>query len=222
LKEGDAVKSVASMMVVVLLLTLVGTVLWFAGQAEARMAAAEYALVTLRYERAAEELDAARGTGLFDPLVQRVGGAPTDSAIARYWSGDYEALTESPEASPRLLAANAEYRLLRSAGGTYQSFVARLDSIAKQYAEILRVEPGSDDASYNYEFVLRLRQAAMAAKQTIPGLDPAAGGITVHGVPGAPPPDSDAKKFKMIVPMMPDERQEAEEAGRAGRKIRKG
>ncbi|HUE90452.1 MAG TPA: hypothetical protein VMO26_30575 [Vicinamibacterales bacterium] len=215
-------KSVASLMVVVVLLTLAGTVLWFASRAEARMAAAEYALVTLRYERAAEELDTARGSGLFDPLVQRVGGAPTDSATARYWSGDYEALAESEDASRRLLAANAEYRLLRSTGGTFQSFVARLDSIAKQYAEVLRTEPDNEDAAYNYEFVLRLRRAAMTAKQTIPGLDPAAGGVTVHGVPGAPPPDSDAKKFKMIVPMMPDERQEAEEAGRAGRKMRKG
>ena len=44
----------------------------------------------------------------------------------------------------------------------------------------------------------------------------------MHGVPGAPPEESDAKKFKMIVPMLPDERQEAEEAGRAAKKIRKG
>ena len=215
-------KSVASLMVVVVLLTLAGVLLWFAGEAEERMAAAEYALVTLRYERAVEELDATRGSGLFDPLVQRVGGAPTDAATARYWSGDYEALTESQEAPLKLLAANAEYRMLRSTGGTVQSFVARLDSISKQYADILRTEPDNEDAAYNYEFVLRLRRAAMTAKQNVPGLDPAAGGITVHGVPGAPPPDSDAKKFKMIVPMMPDERQEAEEAGRAGRKIRKG
>lgn len=215
-------KSVASLIVIVVLLVLAGSVLWFASQAEERMAAAEYALVTLRYERAAADLDAARGTGVLEPLVQRVGGAPTASAVARYWSGDYEAIAESEDASLKLLAANAEYRMLRSTGGTYQSFVARLDSIAKLYADILRTEPGHEDAAYNYEFVLRLRRAAMAAKQTIPGLDPAAGGISVHGLPGAPPPDSDAKKFKMIVPMMPDERQEAEEAGRAGRKIRKG
>jgi hypothetical protein len=215
-------RSVASLIVVVVLLLVGATVLWFASQAEARLAAAEYALVTLRYERAAEELDAARGTGVLDPVISRLGGAATDSAIARYWSGDYEALAESEQESLRLLATNAEYRLLRSTGGTYQSFVARLDAIAKQYADILRTQPGSEDAAYNYEFVLRLRRAAMTAKQNIPGLDPAAGGITVHGVPGAPPQDSDAKKFKMIVPMMPDERQEAEEAGRAGRKIRKG
>ena len=215
-------KSVASLVIVVVLLTGVGAMLWFASQAEARLAAAEYALVTLRYERAAEELDAARGTGVLDPIVSRLGGDPTDSALARYWSGDYEALAEAEQESLKLLAANAEYRLLRSTGGTYQSFVARLDAIAKRYADILRTQPGNEDAAYNYEFVLRLRRAAMQAKQNIPGLDPAARGITVHGLPGAPPKDSDAKKFKMIVPMMPDERQEAEEAGRSGRKVRKG
>ena len=215
-------KSVASLVILIVLLVAAGTVLWFAGQSEERLAAAEYALVTLRYERAADELDAARGRGVLDPLVRRVGTAGTDSAIARYWSGDYEALAESDEESLKLLATNAEYRLLRSTGGTYQSFVARLDAIAKQYADVLRTQPDTEDAAYNYEFVLRLRRAAMTAKQNIPGLDPAAGGITVHGIPGAPPQDSDAKKFKMIVPMMPDERQEAEEAGRAGRKVRKG
>jgi hypothetical protein len=215
-------KSAASLVILVVLLVVAGTILWFAAEAEARLAAAEYALVTLRYERAAEELDAARGSGVLEPLVSRVGRAGTDSAVARYWSGDYEALAESEQEALKLLAANAEYRMLRSTGGTYQSFVARLDSISKQYAEILRTQPDNEDAAYNYEFVLRLRRAAMTAKQNIPGLDPAAGGITVHGIPGAPPKDSDAKKFKMIVPMMPDERQEAEEAGRAGRKIRKG
>lgn len=215
-------KSVASLIIVVIVLVATGTVLWFASQSEARLAAAEYSLATLRYERAAEELDAARGSGVLEPLVARLGNTATDSAVARYWSGDYEALSESEQESLRLLATNAEYRMLRSTGGTYQSFVARLDAIAKQYADILRTQPGNEDAAYNYEFVLRLRRAAVQAKQTIPGLDPAAGGITVHGVPGAPPKDSDAKKFKMIVPMMPDERQEAEEAGRAGRKIRKG
>jgi hypothetical protein len=215
-------KSVTSLIVIVALLVAGGTLLWFASQAETRLAAAEYALVTLRYERAAEDLATAGGTGVLDPLIRRLGVAGTDSAIASYWSGDYDALSESEQESLKLLAANADYRLLRSTGGTYQSFVARLDAIAKRYAEVLRTEPGNEDAAYNYEFVLRLRRVVMQAKQNIPGLDPAAGGITVHGVPGAPPKDSDAKKFKMIVPMMPDERQEAEEAGRAGRKIRKG
>ena len=214
-------KSVASLIIIVILLVVTGTVLWFASQTEARVAAAEYALVTLRYERAAQELDEARGRGVLEPLMRRLSGDATDSSLARYWSGDYASLAEAEDARLKLLATDAEYRMLRSTGGTYQAFVARLDSISKRYADVLRSDPTSEDAAYNYEFTLRLRRAALAAKQTIPGLEPAAG-ITVHGVPGAPPPDSDAKKFKMIVPMMPDERQEAEEAGRTAKKIRKG
>jgi len=208
-------------MIVVILLVIAGTVLWFASESEARVASAEYALVTLRYERAAEELDAARGRGVLQPLIRRVSSDATDSSLARYWSGDYEALAGTEDTRLKVLATDAEYRMLRSTGGTYQAFVARLDSISKRYADVLRAEPDNEDAAFNYEFTLRLRRAAMAAKQTIPGLDPAAG-VSVHGVPGAPPQDSDAKKFKMIVPMMPDERQEAEEAGRTGKKVRKG
>ena len=215
-------KSVASLVIVVVLLVAAGTVLWLASQSEARVAAAEYALVTLRYERAAEELDAARGRGVLEPLIARVSGAATNSATARYWSLKFDGLAEADETRLKLLATNAEYRMLRSAGGTYQTFVARLDSIAKRYADVLRAEPGNEDAAYNYEFILRLRRAIMTAKQNVTGLDPGVGGLTVHGVPGAPPQDAEAKKFKMIVPMMPDERQEAEEAGRAGRKVRKG
>lgn len=215
-------KSVASLVLVVLALLLAGAVLWFASAAEARLAAAEYSLLTLRYDRAAVELDESLDASMLEPLIRQVSPSGTDAATARYWGGDYEALAQSEDPAMKLLAANAEYRMLRSTGGTYQTFVARLDSIAKRYADVLRAEPGNEVAAYNYEFVLRLRAAVRAAKQTIPGLDPAAGGLTVHGLPGAPPQDSDAKKFKMIVPMMPDERQEAEEAGRAGRKIRKG
>jgi hypothetical protein len=69
---------------------------------------------------------------------------------------------------------------------------------------------------------VRLRGSVVAAKQPMPAGDYAYAGVTPHGVAGAPPDDSDAKKFKMIVPMLPDERQEAEEAGRTARKVRKG
>ena len=122
----------------------------------------------------------------------------------------------------RLLATNAEYRALRQTGGPWQAVVARLDAIGKRYADILRNEPTNEDAAYNYEFIVRLRSSVVGAKQPMPAGDYAYTGVTPHGVAGAPPEDSDAKKFKMIVPMLPDERQEAEEAGRTARKVRKG
>jgi hypothetical protein len=216
-------KSVAALLVTAIVLGLVGSVLWFAGNTERQVAAAEYTLVTLRYERAAEELTAAGDRGLLDPILRRLTpGADAERALARYWSGDYESLGAEREVTMQVLAANAEYRALRAAGGPWQSVVSRLDTIAKRYADILRTNPENEEAAYNYEFIVKLRAAVMKVRQPVPAGDPATAALTVHGDPGAPPQDSDAKKFRMIVPMLPDERQEAEEAGRAGRKIRKG
>jgi hypothetical protein len=209
-------KSAAALLVTAIVIAAVGGVLWLAGSAEQEVAAAEYTLVTLRYERAAEELSAAGDRGLLEPVLRRLSpGADVERALARYWSGDYEALAAERDLTMQVLAANQEYRALRATGGPWQAVVSRLDTVAKRYADILRTNPEGEDAAYNYEFVVKLRAAVMKVRQPVPTL-------TVHGEPGAPPQDSDAKKFRMIVPMLPDERQEAEEAGRAGRKMRKG
>ncbi len=216
-------KSAAGSIVLVAALLIVGVVLRFAGRSEERLAAAEHTLVTLRYETAARELAAATAPRLLDPVVRRISPMAADEpAAARYWLGDYESLTASDDPALKLLATNAEYRRLRRAGGPWTTVVGRLDAIARRYADILRTEPGNEDAAFNYEFVVRLRAAVMQAKKPLPAGDAGDGGLTVHGMAGAPPDVSDAKKFRMIVPMMPDERQEAEEAGRAARKIRKG
>ena len=134
----------------------------------------------------------------------------------------YEPLAKTDNPSLKLLAANAEYRALRRTGGPWQTVVSRLDSIAKRYADVLRTQPDSEEAAYNYEFVLRMRAGVLKGKQPLVAGDSAFDALTVHGQVGAPPQDSDAKKFRMIVPMLPDERQEAEEAGRSGQKVRKG
>ena len=216
-------KSFAALSITAIVLAAVGALLWFAGDVERRRAAAEYTFVTLRYERAVEELDAAASASLLDPILRRLSpGADDERAVARYWSGDYEPLTSSDNSSLKLLAANAEYRALRRTGGPWQTVVARLDSIAKRYADVLRTQPDSEEAAYNYEFVLRMRAGVLKGKQPLVAGDSAFDALTVHGQVGAPPQDTDAKKFRMIVPMLPDERQEAEEAGRSGRKVRKG
>jgi hypothetical protein len=216
-------KSFAALIVTTLVIVLVGVVLWFAAESERRLADAEYTLVTLRYERAAADLQSATSAGLLDPLLRRISrGADDERAIAQYWNGDYQALNGSEVPKIQLLAANAEYRALRAAGGPWQSVVGRLDAIAKRYADIVRADAASEEAAFNYEFVVRLRAAVLKSKQPLPAGDPTLVDLTVHGEAGAPPRDTDAKKFKMIVPMLPDERQEAEEAGRTGQKLRKG
>jgi hypothetical protein len=100
--------------------------------------------------------------------------------------------------------------------------VGRLDTLAKNYAEVLREEPNRTDAAFNYEYIVRLRAAIAARRQPVAAVDPSQSQVTIHGHEGAPPAESDTKKFKMIVPMRPDERLEAEKAGKGATKVRKG
>ena len=120
------------------------------------------------------------------------------------------------------LAANAAYRLAVRDGGDWRAVVGRLDGVIKQYAEVLKSNPAHEDAAFNYEFAVRYRTALAARQQPVPAADLADAAPTPHGYEGAPPRGTDAKQFKMIVPMRPEERREADEAGQTGRRVRKG
>ena len=208
--------------VIALLLLAAGAILWRSSEMERRLAEAERDLVMLRYADAAE--GAAQPSGRLAGLMPGAGRSTTDAktleTTAGYWQGNYEAVAENPEA--KLLAANAAYRNMRKAGGSWQAVVGRMDTLVKQYAEILRDQPSNSEAAFNYEYLVRLRQVIAARKQPVPPIAGNDAGLTIHGFAGAPPEEADMKKFKMIVPMRPDERLEAEKAGKGTTKVRKG
>ena len=148
------------------------------------------------------------------------------------------------------LAANAAYRAGHRPDGERLAVVRAFDAAVANYADVLRKAPGHLDAAYNYEYAVRARDAAARGRETPrnrPGgaaqreqAPPAGGqpsaandtsarrpdlpvGPTIHGRPGAPPADSDMQKFRMLVPMLPDERQGApDKAGEGGRPVRRG
>jgi tetratricopeptide (TPR) repeat protein len=192
-------RSPASQIVTALVLIVAGLLLWTAGSRYQRQAQAEKSLATLQYARAETEHDQVR-------------------APAAYWLGKYD---DAQRAADPFLAANAAYRAAVAQGGDWRAVVGRLDGAIGQYAEALRTNPGHPDAAYNYEFAIRYR-AALAARQQNVAADAGGPDRTVHGLAGAPPDTSDLKKFKVIIPMRPEERREAEEAGKSGRRIRKG
>jgi hypothetical protein len=220
-------KSVVAQLILVVLLVATGMVFWTLGAAEQRLAGAEQTLATLRYDRAAEELQTAAASNAVERLIADSTGLASQAIETRrratYWLGNFEEfLQNDDDASIKMLAADASYRALRAEGGTWQAVTTRLDGIAKRYADVLREQPANEDAAYNYEFVVRLRTSVAAARRPIAPLALEETGLTVHGHRGAPPEGTDTKKFKMIVPMRPDERMEAEQAGRGAQKIRKG
>ncbi|MDP2052539.1 MAG: hypothetical protein Q8L75_02800, partial [Acidobacteriota bacterium] len=193
---------------IVIVLVAAGAILWRTAESEQRLAAAERDLVTLRYQEAA---DLAQGPGRIARLLpgsdRLTASANALDTSAAYWQGDYDAVATNVDA--KLMAANAAYRKLRQEGGTWQTVVGRLDNVVKSYAEILREQPDNAEAAFNYEYAARLRAVLTARKQPVAPFD-ATATLTLHGVEGAPPEASDMKKFKMIVPMRPDERLEAE------------
>ena len=207
-------------LLIVVVLLAGGAILWRTSESEHRLAAAERDLVTLRYESAAAQ---AQGPGRIARLLPGNDRLATDARSvndsAAYWQGDYDTVASNTDA--KLLAANAAYRTLRKQGGTWQAVVGKMDSVVKSYAEILREEPGNAEAGFNYEYIVRLRAVLAARKQPVAPYD-ASATLTLHGFEGAPPEESDMKKFKMIVPMRPDERLEAEKAGKGTTKVRKG
>lgn len=219
-------KTLLGQVLMIALLVVAGAVLWIVGAAEQRVAAAERTLATLRYEKAVEELETAAATNAIERIIGDVTGTAATAAEsqrkAAYWLGDYQTFLQSDDPDLKMLAADASYRAMRLQGGTWQTVSTRLDAIAKRYADVLREHPENEDAAYNYEFTVRLRGAVAAARQQIAPLNLDRTGITVHGYAGGPPEGSDMKKFKMIVPMRPDERMEAEQAGRGAQKTRKG
>ena len=203
----------------VVVLLAAGAILWRTAESEQRLAAAERDLVTLRYDSAAQAQGPGRIASLLPGNDRLVTDARAVNATAAYWQGDYNTVAANPNA--KLLAANAAYRTLRRDGGAWQAVVGKLDSVVKSYAEILREDADNAEAAFNYEYAVRLRAVLAARKQTVASYD-ATATLTLHGFAGAPPEESDMKKFKMIVPMRPDERLEAEKAGKGTTKVRKG
>ena len=204
----------------VIVLVAVGAILWRTAESERLLAAAERDLVTLRYQEAADLSQApGRIAGLLPGSDRLTSAAKSLDTSAAYWQGDYD--TVATDVDAKLMAANAAYRKLRQEGGTWQTVVGRLDNVVKSYAEILREQPDNAEAAFNYEYAVRLRAVLTARKQPVAPFD-ATATLTLHGFEGAPPEASDMKKFKMIVPMRPDERLEAEKAGKGTTKVRKG
>src|SRR5262249_4073152 len=128
-------------------------------------------------------------------------------STADYWQSAYAALQPKRDAAGSIaetdpdvlmLAANAAFRTTQ--GETDRNAALRkLDGVVKGYAEVLKAGPTAEDAAYNYEYAIRLRDALAKARPAPPGKAVAAQariaadegdlpvGPTLHGRPGGPP-----------------------------------
>jgi hypothetical protein len=179
-------------------------------------------IATLQY--GVDEADTDSGS-LVDRLALPSSSAPEaehQRAEFDYWRARYEALTpltgstgDAPSTDPALLmiAANAMFRAAAPDTPT-RAAVDKLDMVIEAYGDALRADPANVDASYNYEYVSRLRETLAKGKplprprRGVPLSEDLPVGPTVHGRPGGPPDDTGMDAFKTFVPLQNDERGE--------------
>ncbi len=168
-------------------------------------------------------------------------------ATVAYWLGRYGSVaadTDSGTVDAEILltAANAAFREAQRDPATGPAAVQRLDGVLQAYSSALKAVPHLDarasvalakEAAYNYEFVARIRdQVARSQGKTarigpITPATPMRGGdlplgATIHGAPGAPPPDAKMEELQMLAPMEYGDREAQPEATPGARRERKG
>jgi hypothetical protein len=237
-------KSIVIPGILALAFALAGAAFWTMGKTDQQLANAHKELAVLQYASASDESDASVAS---PPLIQRVGGLGRNEqvdarqlhATADYWQTRYAALEPKRDAGgaitetdPQvlLLAANAAFR--SSQGDTDRnSAVRRLDAVVKTYAEVLKRNDLAQDAAYNYEYAVRVRDTLAKARTTKAAPAPKTAenvdsdlpvGPTLHGHPGGPPAKTDMAQFKIVIPKRGEERKDDPQAGKGNVKIRKG
>lgn len=221
---------------------------WSESRLAARVADAKQDIATLNHDHI-DALVPARALSDYWPGDRRL--LSDDIRIARatvaYWLGRYGVVAEdtgSGEADAAILlaAANAAFRDAQRDPGTGPAAAQKLDGVLQAYASAMKaVSPGdgpasvalAKEASYNYEFVARLRDQVARAQGKAAKLGPLTParpvfggdlpvGPTVHGAPGAPPPDAKMEELQMIAPMEYGDREAQPEATPGARRERKG
>jgi hypothetical protein len=206
---------------IAIILVAAGAILWRSSEYERRLAAAERDLVTLKYEDAAAA--AAQPGGRLANLMP-LSTAPADAkalaSTAGYWRGDYDKAIENPgrEAARRQRAVPQDSRAGRLVAGRRRPHGYGGQAVRGNPAR----ESDNTEAAFNYEYVVRLRAVLAARKLPVPPLRRQGQRPHHSRLRGRAAEESDMKKFKMIVPMRPDERLEAEKAGKGTTKVRKG
>ena len=186
-----------------------------------RRAEATQQIVTLRHADVATDVDA------------------MTTATVAYWLGHYEGVKNGAEDTESSTAENTERDaalLLMVANAAFREAeremtVQKLDGVLQAYASAMRAAAHTD-AAYNYEYVARLRdQVARTKGKDVQPKGAAAvavsagdlpAGPTIHGRPGAPPPDAKMEDFQMLAPLEFGDRETQPEATPGVKRERKG
>jgi hypothetical protein len=215
-------------------LATIGVVSMRIATVERLIADAQQDLATLNYDRAQQSLtEAERSIGVAR-WVPGFGSGALDEVRARraglqYWQHKYTDLLpegEDPVAAieegsldRKMVLANAVYRQGQGHYSDRESTKQALEESASAYFAVLKNSEWREDAAYNYEYVIRLRDEQAKGKQPPEGGDASKGDM---GQGGQPSEATSQKGFQIYIPLESQERPLGGDAGKAPPKDRKG
>ena len=226
-------KAIAGYLFTAFGLALIGAVCLGAGLLDRDMAHAQQSVTALKYDEADQTFATAERYFEYGSRLPWIGDGPvndvrTRRAALRYWQGQYGAIiSQQPDPVSgvpadniglQLVVANAVYRASRIQAKDRQATLQAVDAGIQAYLTVLKNTTRQEDAAYNYEFLVRLRNEILDGRGTpkVPKMP------DQNGVSGGPLETTDASKFKIYIPLELEERNKATGAGKVGPIKRKG
>ena len=228
-------KAIAGYLLGAVVLALIGGVCLAAGLLDREMAHAQEHLAAQEYDEPAAILENVERYFEYGSRVPGIGDGPLNEVRARkaavqYWQRNYGTIVPEvtdPVASipadnvaQQLIVANSIFRIGQAEAKDRTTMVAALDAGILGYQTILKNTPRQEDAAYNYEYLVRLRDEIQKGRRK--GQPSDANDDGQHGQAGGPPPTTNMEKFKVYIPLDSSERERAGEAGRGAPIKRKG
>jgi hypothetical protein len=228
-------KGILGFLIGALVLAAAGVAALVAGRFERHMADAQEYASTEQYEAARGSLAAAEAYVPYGQWLPRVGDDAGNEVRVRkaaidYWQRNYDAVlpretdpvgaVEGTTLELQTIVANAAYRAGQAAASDKPTRLQAYEEAIGAFQTVLKNEGWDADAAFNYEFLVRERDAF--AKGQKRGGTPPPEATGQFGNSGSPAQSSGAKKFEIYVPLNGNERTKSGEAGKGTINQRKG
>ena len=229
-------KGITGYLLSAIALALLGGAMLVASGLDRDVATAQEHVVAQKYDDVEPAFEKAEKYYDYASHIPGVGAGPandirTKHATLHYWQKDFaavipqqtDAVGSVPADNPdlQLIVANAVYRTAQSKMKDKETTMAGLDQGILSYVTVLKNSPRNEDAAFNFELLVRLRDELDKGKRKPGPAEMVMKGP--DGAAGAPPTiDSSMSDFKIYIPLESQERQDQGVAGKAAAGKRKG
>ena len=229
-------KSVIGYIVAAIAFAFLGGVLLTASRLDRSLAESQENLVTQKYAESLATFDTAERYYGYASRLPWIDSTPLNDVRARrattqYWQRQYAAIVpqgtepvstvDENNIALQMVVANAVFRIGQAGSKNKQSTLDALDTSINAYLTVLKNTPRHENAAYNYEYLVRLRQEVEKGRRK-PGEGEGEDGPEGRG--GGPTPEQgNMNDFKIYIPLESEELQQGSgSSGKAAPTEKKG